>query len=31
MPPVDNAIEFELTAAGGEHLNIFQSALQMFR
>ena len=31
MPPVDNAVELELTAASGEQLDIFQSALQMFR
>ena len=31
MPPVDNAVELELMAASGEQLDIFHSALQMFR
>jgi len=31
LPSVDNAVEMELASASGEQLEIFQSAMQMFR
>jgi len=31
MPSVDNVIELELTSTSGEQLDVFQSAVHMFR